>query len=94
MLASEVTWDPVSQQMLQSSAFSIQPSLNAWFVELAVLRPTQNHSRKNPLSLLLQVAPAPREWILFRRNNGFTIHAWQWDRFAKRVGHFIPTPSS
>jgi hypothetical protein len=93
MMASEVTWNPASREIIQTSGFGLQHSHNAWFVELAVLRPTQGYSKQNPLSLLLQVAPSPREWILFRRNNGFIIHAWRWDHFARRVGHLIKNPS-
>jgi hypothetical protein len=25
--------------------------------------------------------------VLFRRNNGFRIHAYRWSHFARRVGH-------
>jgi hypothetical protein len=38
-----------------------------------------------PLSLFMQVAPHPREWVLFKRNNGFLIHAYPWERMAKRL---------
>lgn len=76
MLASEVSWDPKLSTLDGRSL--TQP--NAWFVELAVLQ-------GSPISLLLQVATQRHDWVLFKRNNGFKIHAYRWDRFARRVGH-------
>lgn len=79
LMASEVTWDPTSKQII--STLDPRPSTqpNAWYVELAVLH-------ESPISLLLQVADHPHEWVLFRRDNGFKIHAYRWSRFAKKVG--------
>jgi len=79
LMASEATWDHGGQEIVEGTK-------NAWFVELAVLSPSAFSLQPSALSLLLQVAPHPREWILFRRNNGFKIHAWRWDHFARRVG--------
>jgi hypothetical protein len=80
-MASEVSWDPELKSIL--SPDHLLP--NAWFVELAVLH-------GSPISLLLQVASRPHEWILFRRDNGFKIHAYRWSRFAKKVGLQSPSP--
>jgi len=85
LLASEVSWDPVSRAILQTSDFRLQPLHNAWFLELAV-------SQGAPLSLFMQIAPRPHDWILFRRNNGFRIHAYRWARMA-RLLKFPPTPT-
>ncbi len=78
MLASEVCWNRM--EILKGPP-------NAWFVELAVIQPSTFDPRPSTLALLLQVAPHPHDWILFRRNNGFKIHAYRWDRFARKVGY-------
>jgi hypothetical protein len=74
-MASEVCWDP------KLSTLDHRPSAtpNAWFLELAVLQ-------GSPMALLFQVAPQPHQWVLFRRDNGFKIHAYRWSRFAQKVG--------
>jgi hypothetical protein len=77
-MASEVTWDPASREIIQSPIPN-PPLPNAWYVDLAVLH-------ESPISLLMQVVPRPHEWVLFRRDNGFTIHAYRWSRFAQKVG--------
>jgi len=77
-MASEVTWDPASQEIIPSSISHLPSPKNAWFVDLAVLH-------GSPISLLLQVASRPHEWVLFRRDNGFKIHAYKWERLARRV---------
>jgi hypothetical protein len=69
MLASEVHW---------SGLEILSGPPNAWFLELAVAKGV-------PLSLFMQVAPHPREWVLFKRNNGFLIHSYPWERMAKRL---------
>ena len=76
MLAEEVTWD--EEQSTISNQQSTTP--NAWYCELAVLDGM-------PLWELFRVFPHCREWLLFRRNNGFKIHAYRWDRFARKVGY-------
>ena len=87
MLASEERWDPVL------STFDPRPSTrpNAWFVELAVAAQVKDRPSRvegqNTIREFLRVAPHPHEWILFRRNNGFRIHAYRWERFARKVGH-------
>jgi hypothetical protein len=73
VLASLVSWDP----SLKAPATPEKP-LNAWFVELASLSGA-------PLYRINQALPHPMEWILFRRNNGPKIHAYQWDRFWRSV---------
>jgi hypothetical protein len=88
MLASEERWDPEQKAIVdgrESRVESQQP--NAWFVELAILQPSTFDARPSTLALLLQVAPHPHAWILFRRNNGFRIHAYRWSHLARRVGH-------
>jgi hypothetical protein len=77
MLASEVCWN--GMEILTGPP-------NAWFVELAILQPSTFDARPSNLALLLQVAPHPHEWVLFRRNNGFKIHAYRWSHLARRVG--------
>jgi hypothetical protein len=77
-MASEAAWDPVLQQIIPANS-------NAWFLELAV-------SQGAPLSLFMQIAPRPHDWILFRRNNGFTIRAYPWQHMARRL-KLPPTPS-
>ena len=78
MLASEVCWNRM--EILKGPP-------NAWFVELAVIQPSTFDPQPSTLALLLRVAPHPHDWILFRRNNGFKIHAYRWDRFARKVGY-------
>jgi len=89
MLASEERWDPENSEIRKSGNQEIP---NAWFVELAVLQVSGFRSQVSPLSLLLQVAPHPHDWILFRRNNGFKIHAYRWERCARKVGYQPPSP--
>lgn len=90
-MASEASWDHGLSTI--DPRPSTQP--NAWFVELAVLQPSTFDPRPSSLSLLLQVAPHHHEWILFRRNNGFKIHSYRWDHFARRAGFPSSlTPSS
>jgi hypothetical protein len=80
LMASEVSWDAASQQIQQANSPTVQQPLpNAWFVELAVLH-------GSPISLLLQVASHPHEWVLFRRDNGFKVRAYKWSHLARRVG--------
>ena len=78
MLASEVCWNRM--EILKGPP-------NAWFVELAVLQSSTFDPQPSTLALLLRIAPHPHDWILFRRNNGFKIHAYRWDRFARKVGY-------
>jgi hypothetical protein len=73
VLASLVSWDAGSKAPASPSS-----DCNAWFVELAALSGA-------PLSRILQAFPHSMEWIIFRRNNGSKIHAYQWDRFWNSV---------
>jgi len=82
MLASEVSWNADQSEIIPTSICRHPPSINAWFIELAVISPTV---RNGPIATFLHIAPHPRDWILFRRNNGFRIHAYKWERFAKRL---------
>jgi hypothetical protein len=84
MLASEERWDPEKSEIRKSGNQEIP---NAWFVELAVLQSSTLDARPSTLDLLLRVAPHPHDWVLFRRNNGFRIHACRWERFARKVGY-------
>ena len=82
MLASEVCWN--GMEILKGPP-------NAWFVELAVAAQVEGRGSRvegqNTIREFLRVAPHPHEWVLFRRNNGFRIHAYRWSHFARRVGH-------
>jgi hypothetical protein len=89
LLAQEVTWDPVAKEILQPSAFSLQPSPNAWFVELAA------GTCHNPVKEFLRVATRPHEFVLWcRQSKGrkHDIHSYRWNHLARRVG--LPSPSS
>lgn len=89
LLAQEVTWDPVSREILQPSAFSLQPSPNAWFTELAAASPTVQQSN-SPIAEFLRVAPHPHEFVLWcRQSKGrkHDIHSYRWNHLARRVGH-------
>jgi hypothetical protein len=92
MLASEERWDPEQKAIVdgrESRVESQQP--NAWFVELAVAAQVEGRGSRvegqNTIREFLRVAPHPHEWVLFRRNNGFRIHAYRWSHLARRVGH-------
>jgi hypothetical protein len=88
LMAEEVTWDSARQEIVPASNSKLPTPSNAWFVELAVLH-------GNPISLLLQVAPHPHDWVLFKRNNGFKIHAYRWSHLARRVGlHSLRPPKA
>ena len=89
LLAQEVTWDPVAKEILQPSAFSLQPSPNAWFVELAA------GTCHNPVKEFLRVAPRSHQFVLWcRQSKGrkHDIHSYRWNHLARRVG--LPSPSS
>jgi hypothetical protein len=88
LLAQEVTWDPVAKEILQPSAFSLQPSPNAWFVELAAASPTVQQSN-SPIAEFLRVAPRSHEFVLWyraARNRPHNIHAYKWAHLARKVG--------
>lgn len=83
LLASEVCWDPVSREILQPSAFSLQTFPNAWFVELAAA------TCHNPVKEFLRVATHPHKFVLWcRQSKGrkHDIHAYRWQHLARRVG--------
>jgi hypothetical protein len=92
LLAQEVIWDPVSREILQPSAFSLQPSPNAWFTELAAAGTFSRRgaeAQRNPVKEFLRVAPHPHEFVLWcRQSKGrkHDIHSYKWDHLARRVG--------
>ena len=92
LLAQEVSWNPVAKEILQPSAFSLQPSPNAWFVELAAA------TCRNPMREFLRVAPRSHEFVLWcRQSKGrkHDIHSYKWDHLARRVKFTSPlSPSS
>jgi hypothetical protein len=83
LLAQEVIWDPVAKEILQPSAFGLQPSLNAWFVELAA------GTCHNPVKEFLRVAPRSHQFVLWcRQSKGrkHDIHSYRWSHLARKVG--------
>jgi hypothetical protein len=91
LLAQEVTWDPVAKEILQPSAFSLQSSPNAWFVELAASATQVSgfKSQVSPIREFLRIAPRAHEWTLWcRQSKGrkHDIHSYRWSHLARRVG--------
>jgi hypothetical protein len=78
MLAEEVRWDP-ERGMIEPG----EP--NAWYVELAAAVAKPGRSRTWALRELVRVAPHEHEWVLWRRDGGFQVHAWRWNKLKRRV---------
>ena len=110
LLAREVTWDPVTREILQPSAFSLQPSPNAWFVELAASGTQVSGFRfagpagashplrhPSPVREFMRVATHPHEFVLWCRQSAdrkHDIHAYKWDHLARRVNLSCPPLSA
>jgi len=91
LMASEVSWDPELKAIVESRESRVESQqANAWYVELAVSTKVEGRGTsvegQHPIAQFLRVATHPREWVLFRRDNGFKIHAYRWSHLSRRVG--------
>jgi hypothetical protein len=76
ILANEVYYNIEEEDLDMTSA-----NPNAWFIELAA-----SSNPMTPIKEIMRALPSKQEFVIWVKRNVNKLHAYKWDKLARKVG--------